>query len=270
MDRTATVAVVITVCALISCTALAQMPGITYERLLVPVVISQPLPGAYGSLWSSALIARNDTDADVPTYPIVVTCQVALCPPAQTLAAHRSVDLTNSVIVPGEAAALLFVERDQVDNLSFSLRVQDVSRQSLTWGTAVPVVREREYRSSQVTLIDVPADNRFRNTLRVFDPDGVPNGQVTISLWRMTEGQYPGSSDQFLGENTYALTPPPAGHEWHAPAYLQLSGFSDFGPLNATDRLAVRIKPATAGMRIWAFDSITNNDTQHVTLALPQ
>ena len=61
-----------------------------------------------------------------------------------------------------------------------NLRVRDVTREGLNFGTEIPVVRAREFRSSRVTLIGVPADSRFRNTLRVY-ATGLTDLIVTFS-----------------------------------------------------------------------------------------
>ena len=34
--------------------------------------------------------------------------------------------------------------------------------------------------------------------------------------------------------------------------------------------MGVRVTPLTPGLRIWAFVSVTNNETQHVTTITPQ
>src|SRR5438105_3909947 len=59
-------------------------------------------------------------------------------------------------------------------SISLSLRVQDVSREARTWGTTVPVVRERDAFTGRLQLLDVPVDDRFRVALRVYDFDEPP------------------------------------------------------------------------------------------------
>src|SRR5260370_32300719 len=39
--------------------------------------------------------------------------------------------------------------------------------------------------------------------------------------------------------------------------------------LQGVDRVRIEITPATDGLRLWAFVSVTNNETQHVTVIAP-
>ncbi len=254
---------------LISRTGLAQIHGIQYEKLLVPIAIFQPIAGARGSLWTSSLVVRSDAAGEVAFYPIYVDCMgIGLCPPAQKLPAARTMSLIVTGF-PDRPTELLFVDRDHASELAFTLRVQDLSRQSQTWGTEIPVIHEREFRTTKLSLADVPITSAFRHTLRIYDPDNLPNGRVTVRVIGITAAVYPGHADKLLGEKSLPLRLAPAGHEWHSPAYLEIADLSQIAPLDGYERVLVEVEPTTPGLRLWAFVSVTNNETQHVTVVTP-
>ncbi|HEX9160465.1 MAG TPA: hypothetical protein VF980_02060 [Thermoanaerobaculia bacterium] len=55
------------------------------------------------------------------------------------------------------------------------------------------------------------------------------------------------------------------------PAYAEYSQFANLltNP-RATAAMRIDVDPLTTGSRYWTFVSITNNDTQRVTLVSPQ
>jgi hypothetical protein len=55
------------------------------------------------------------------------------------------------------------------------------------------------------------------------------------------------------------------------PAYAEIADLVEaFPQIAAYERLRIRIEPLTPGMRYWAFVTITDNMTQHVTVVSPQ
>jgi hypothetical protein len=109
-----------------------------------------------------------------------------------------------------------------------------------------------------------------RNTLRIYDIDGQQTTLVTVRVF----GIHPivpgstgvGKEDQLLGEKIIALQP--FGAE--APGYAELGDLSQIAPLGNEQKVALEVEPLTPGLRMWAFVSITNNETQHVTVIAPQ
>ncbi|MHB0969207.1 MAG: hypothetical protein ACYC7A_00045 [Thermoanaerobaculia bacterium] len=155
--------------------------------------------------------------------------------------------------------------------IHFTLRVQDVSRQALTWGTEIPVVRENAFRTGRISLPQVPLDARFRPMLRIydvdrhggsvairfFDDDGVLLSEESVELIVPVGNQHPDPSG-------------PATPDFYYPAWAQVSDFVARHPQLADhDRVRIEVEPP-AGVHFWAFISVTNNETQHVTLITPQ
>ena len=231
------------------------------DRILLPVATGQ-VPGAFGSLWfSEAVVHDADTvtrDFDADQY-CIAECPPRAMPPGQT----------GHVLFRGEPAdnpgQIVFVE--QPSNLvAFESRVQDLSRQSQTWGTEIPVVRENQFVTRPVELLNVPVDQRFRLMLRIYDIDGRNNGTVRVSVY-----PFPGRGAS-IGDIDLQLQPPTGGHPKYKPAYAQLSDVRGLIPagFDVGTVMGVRVTPLTPDLRIWAFVSVTNNETQHVTVITPQ
>jgi hypothetical protein len=221
-----------------------------YERVLFPVFFSGP--GALGSNWQTTAMLSNGNDfawtaAQPSIFPSV--------PP------HATATATGTST---SAGVLEFAPRQAIGNASFALNVRDLSRQSQDLGTEIPVVRESELRDRAFSLLNVPADPRYRVTLRVYDVDG-PR-QVPVRIWQTRP-----DGDRLLAESiTLFLTAQPSLHGGGFAivndligAYPQLAGN---GPLRIE---LLPFQPPDA-KTVWAFASITNNDTQHVTIVTPQ
>ena len=220
------------------------------ERVLLPIVLfgSTTTPGAFGSMWKAEVTFHNASSDDVPI--IAPNCNpLVLTPCAPPILQARS---TVTMPLYGTPGAIVSIPRKNVEDVDISLRIQDVSRQSQTWGTSIPVVRAAQFKPA-IRLIGVPTDSRFRLTLRihgyrqagpvrvrVFDPaTATPLGDVTLDL------------------------------QGRDPAYLQLDPLA-LSPIAPS--AAVRIEVSSAvdpPQPIWAFVSVTNNETQHVTVITP-
>lgn len=255
---------------LVSTLGLTQVSGVEYERFLVPIVTTQPIPGAAGSLWSAKLLVRNGTADDVALYPFIADVPGLPTVPGQNIPKHRTLRL-DIWGVPDQPGALMFIDKSVASDVYFHLRVQDLSRQSQTWGTEIPVVRDSDLRTEKISLLGVPVSDGFRYMLRVYDPDGRPDARVRVRVFGTSVRSYPfGEEDQLLGESEIPLRPPYPGHAWHVPGYAELGDFSQFASLGGYEQVLVEVEPVNDGLEIWAFVSVTNNETQHVTVITPQ
>jgi hypothetical protein len=163
---------------------------------------------------------------------------------------------------PAIPAALIRVPIEWADSLEFALRVRDVSRQSDSWGTEVPVVREDRAYRHPFDVLNVPLQPRFRQTLRIYDFEDRSGGSVRVQYYNMTTGA-------LLKDSQLALLAPQSA-DIFTPAYLQLDVFSQLGNVPGVDRMRVRISPTSDVQRLWAMVSVTNNVTQEVTMITPQ
>lgn len=254
--------------------ASAQTPGIDYEKVLLPTVLAQQQPGALGSLWVTRVTVTNSGQQPVDAWPFSVSpfgvdpgSLGGLLPVNTTLEPLTNVDRQ------GERGTFFFMDRRFVRNVQISLRAQDISRESLAWGTAIPVPREEAFTSGTLTLIDVPTDARFRQTLRVYSLDSSRPSTVRISLFGVTLNTFSTlpQPDVFLGSQDSALT----DHRTWLPVYtlaipgfLEISGVNTIAPTTGYDLVRIDVRPLD-GSSIWAFVTITNDETQHVTVIAP-
>lgn len=235
-----------------------------YERILLPIV-SAPTAGAYDSVWQSFFVAYNggDTPAFVE-YPF--GCVLGTCPRGNEVQPHSFVD-TQFLTPPPAGLPGLFVyaEKPQSASFAFNLRVQDLSRQSLTWGTELPVVRESDARTAVTDLLSIPTDQRFRVIVRIYDFDSRPQSSVHIRVLSMT-------SSIPLTEFDVLLSRP---HDENVsrpfyPGYGSIADIIQRPGVAAQPEVRIEIHPITEGLRYWAFVSVTNNETQHVTTITPE
>ncbi|HXH37000.1 MAG TPA: hypothetical protein VNN08_00085 [Thermoanaerobaculia bacterium] len=146
---------------------------------------------------------------------------------------------------------VLYALRGTAGSLDFASRIRDTTRQAQTAGTEVPVVRGSDFRA-QLRCQNVPVDSRYRVMLRLWSfgnsPFNVlvdPQQQLPLSLTRI-----PGTTMWFgsldvtslltkAGANPTLVTVSPSGSPLLSPP-------------------------------IWGMLSLTNNDTQQVTIISPQ
>lgn len=244
---------------LITATVLSALPAWAQStRVLVPIVATGA-SGAFDSRWTSEVVAFNaSTDPVMILYPhtCVGTCGV----PGAVLHASEGSDLA---ILTGSAvpAAFIYVPDGSVGAIEFGLRVRDVSRQTDSWGTEVPVVRESRAFQGSFDLLNVPLPSRFRQTLRIYDFDDRAGSGVRVQFFDMVTGR-------LLKDFQLAMLA--LSNDVFTPAYVQLDQFGQAPELAGLDRIRVRISPTNATQRLWAMVSVTNNVTQELTMITPQ
>jgi hypothetical protein len=169
----------------------------------------------------------------------------------------QSVDLTRFGNHP--AGLLLFVPRELGD-VEAKLFVRDTSRENAAWGAQVLVVREKDFlRERAMRFPDVPFTAPYRALLRVYGVDAA-SSHVRISAGsRAVSVTLPGTCG-------FYVTPCNSAR----PAFLAVDLLETFPELRGTGRFTVTVTPNfDTALRYWSFVSITNNETQHVTLMTP-
>lgn len=227
------------------------------DNVLVPVLLQEAVPGSRGSLWETEGFVYNDSDSDIAlVYGIDFGLGHSLLVPAKTTV---TLDLFPPGLPEGESvvpAYLLGITPERAGDLHFHLRVRDLSRQAATWGTEIPVVKMRDFTTEKIVLLNVPADDRFRRTLRLYHDS--PPGNLLVSFYGHTSGNLLGQQIVHAGEINPNTTGPYYG-ERH----------DDLFP-RAAEPLRIVIEPIPNIGPFWGFVSITHNETQHVTLITPQ
>jgi len=251
-----------------------------YERILVPIFTSRPVPGAFGSLWKSELQIVNRTrfslDPTIDIFPLEPRCDSEGCfaplAPMKMLSPRFATPRLDVIDPP---VLQFYVRSDLAPYLSFNLRIRDLSRQSASWGTDVPVVRERDLRTS-VTLVDVPLQPRFRQMLRLLMPDYVGCCAANVTFYSaegnvlFERGVNPGRPNGSIG----GLVPAPYLREGSRefplqPAYAEID-LRSIPELAGRETVWLTVESLWPPSRVWAFVSVTNDETQQVTLITPK
>lgn len=246
--------------SLVACAAAAQSPT-DFEPILLPVSLGEPVAGAFSSQWTTDFRVTA-VGGDVRFEE---TEQCGACPAQLLIFANGSLANVFGNYADETPGELIWLSRADAANARFTLRIRDLSRQSLTWGTEIPVVRESQYRQRPITLLNVPLDARFRVTLRAYDPDVHDNAAFRFDFIDAESGA-------LLASRTVAAVSKPSGHG----GFRRVAGCAQIGDVRSTlpeltaAVVRVDIAPVNGATRFWAFGSATNDDTQHVTLITPQ
>jgi len=168
--------------------AFGQSPrGTGFVRILLPVAIQGEVFGALGSRWTTRVAITNSAAAPVDilgydwsAYGCVNVCaEPPLTPPGVTFF---------PLVVPGTRTqgAILLVEPSHASDVDIDLRIQDVSRQSQTWGTELPVIAESGLFQRPFQMLNIPLGSDFRDMLRLYDVDAHEGATVRLRFLRST------------------------------------------------------------------------------------
>ena len=217
-----------------------------YERVLVPV--GGRTPGLFGSVWTASVAAYSKGDANffVPYCPRGIVCGYN----------YYLKGATPSTFEINGTSAFLYLPKASASDVDLVVHVRDDVHPADS-NVDVPVIRESDFRPS-LRLLDIPVASSVRSLLRVYS--GEP-GSVTLTV-RDASGQV--LSTRSLGLN---------GGEY---------GYNGFRMTSATGATPIELLGGVAGHSsillevtsetsapVWAFVSVTNNDTQHINLIVP-
>jgi hypothetical protein len=245
------------------------MPG--YTRFLVPVYVNNT-PGAYGSRWRSETWVRYSGTETMRMAPRPYDCafECTLGGPVQpswpSLRLHH---LTGYL----ESAILVHVESEHAEEVTFDTRIRDLSRATRSAGTQIPVIREDRMSTGPLYLLNIPMEPTFRHTLRVYALPDVEQPEVEVRYFRQPNPNGPGldlNIHLLRVERITLRVPPPLGTWQLAPSVAEIANIETFPELAGESTIWVEVVPLTPGMRAWALISVTNNETQQVTIISPQ
>jgi IPT/TIG domain len=226
-----------------------------FDRILLPIFL-RPIEGQFGSLFSTRLRLANSSSIE-PTFIFGLTpfCALAACIPFDPMAGPMTIppgQILDSFEYTGNPGAFIYVPKDSPE-LVANMRVFDLGRNQFNYGTEIQVVRDDEFTLEPIRLLGVPGSPQFRNTLRIY---AEAETSVTVTI-----------------DDMAWHVPLRPGVNLLDPAYAQ---FTDF-PVGNFD-FDVWIIPSTVvppfpgltAPRVWAFISVTNNETQLITTISPQ
>lgn len=219
-----------------------------FEPVVFPTLVTGA--GAFGSQWTSDVAVRNDSTL----LPLPATSSFLSAVPPQ-----RTLTFTGA---SAPAGAVFYASRQVAPLTYFDVLVRDLSRQAQTLGTEIPVVREWDLYGRPIELLNVPNDPKYRVALRVLRLDGGTNADVTISSMQDTPGVGAIVAD-FM-----TLTQPSPTSTLTSASILDIN--AKYPQLAGKGPLRILIYPGVVAPRtVWAFVSVTNNETQDVTIISP-
>jgi hypothetical protein len=238
------------------------------ERLLVPIA-TEPLHGAFGALWESDLWLVTTRD-NLFVGPLVDrNCVQPACgpPPAPLPGPFEAVRPTIYRTRNGEPPGiLLYVSRESADDAVFNLRVSDTNRRLISSGVSIPIVRERDLKSSSAQLLNIVVHEQMRLRLRVYDPFKTGAARFRVRVFASE------AEDVVQDEFDIELIEPPSQvfPAWPYPVQPDSSEF-DVDVRGYADGTILRIEvmPLTANVRFWTFATVTSNLTNEVTIVTP-
>jgi hypothetical protein len=235
-----------------------------YLRVLLPIYLEHPVPGAFGSSWQTQFAIHN---ASAQPY-IIAWCAADACPLDLSADEELLPNETQTALparypkpVNGAAGAVLYLFSNPVpqnlDDLSFQLRATDVSRSATSAGTEIPIVRETSFKTEAFDILGVPVDPRFRLVFRLFE--------MNLDRARFTVRVFDQATNALISATLLTTSTPPQTSFRFQPGFAEMAI-----PDVTAGTVRLEIEPLTKGAAFWAYVSVTNNDTQQVTLATPQ
>jgi len=242
-----------------------------YEPVLVPIPVTtndRPTPGANGSLWRSDFWVHNRGANPVELFVggkprctlLCSLCCNNLPPPAVQASGTLG---GGDFHTPLDSPQLFYIQRGGADDLTFSLRVRDVSRSGENAGTDIPVARERDTRVGSIELLDVPIEEGSRTSLRVYETLGHLVFPITLRIARM--------DGPVVVEKEVRLESPQPDSGFPfvpVPAFLQIGDLRAELPQLQPGRYRIEVTSNTID-RLWMLATVTNNETQFVTAIAP-
>ena len=233
-----------------------------FEPVLFPIYM-RPVQGAFGSEFRTTARVFNQGFSQLPIIGIDRTCTLIdppLPPTVPIPLEPRGQEMELPTGCSDEVARLFFVPIGRDKELAGNIRVWENTRQAQSHGVEIPVVHRSEFTEEALSLLGVPIDPRFRNTLRIY---GLKRGEnfVNVSInGELHQLPLTGPADDPFTPAVTTFTDFPLPHELPT------------GQKTMTVTIDVPRGPGGVnipGTPIWAFISVTNNETQEITTITP-
>jgi hypothetical protein len=232
-----------------------------YERILFPVFLGGP--GSFGAQWRTDASLHNG--AGFPWAPSSGSMFLVGCFPICDFRPQANADVTITSSDGSTPAGIVeWAPRQAAALADFGLIVRNLSISTTDLGSEVPVVREKDLFARPFSLLNVPTSPQSRITLRIFDVEGTR--RINLRIYAVRRNR---NSELLVGQ-PFTLT---------AQTSLLGGGMSVFNDLLAVfpnlanqGPLRIEIAPESPSdvRSLWGFVSVTNNETQHVTVISPQ
>ena len=157
------------------------------------------------------------------------------------------------------------MEATASEQVQFYSRLIDHSSPTST--IELPIVREPEFRQTKFSLLHVQVNEHSRIDLRIYDPRAFLKTYVLVEVYgEDTESMLTSFQVELWAweGDVETLFPP-------VPSYFYLGDMATKYPAVREERsVRITITPLTTGMDCWAMASVTDNDTNRISLFTPQ
>lgn len=256
----------------------ADINGDGFDTILLPLAFSSTaadVPGAYGTAWSGDAWIHNGSTRDVRLYE----CSTPCFP-------HRyAPDDFNRVGFPlgahPQLGYMLYVDAQAAPHVTFSNRIFERTLRGQPRGVDVPAVREGNFFASQRAFLGVPVDEGVRAGLRVYDPWVHQHDALTArAAFPPPSPPLEGVSVEVRDQNARVLTTTilrPVVTYRENVADISRPGLAAIYDLAAAlpqlrdaQTVHIRVTPIPNGAQYYAMVSITDNQTQTVSIITAQ
>jgi hypothetical protein len=219
-----------------------------FDRVLIPVIYDGP--GQNGAVWDTDVWVMNGSNYDI----------AFMRGPVPQLEREQLTRIEDAA----PNGYVLYPVKNAVEDLAINVLVRDRSRQSEALGTEIPAVREREFKSRRILLMNVPSDPKFRLTLRLYAFE-----RLQLMDW-LNYWLFDLETGRQVAFDVVTFHPPAdETMPWHATVDLTAK-HPDIVRHGRPMRLSISPVRPDPNSRFWAFLTVTNNETQHVTAITPQ
>lgn len=268
--RSVTKAVLVSAVLLISAAPdarAADVNGDGLETILLPLAFDprETVPGAGGTSWSGAVWIHNGSDEEVfPQQCANVQCNPGV-PAGEMGLIHPS-----SVQGAPESGSLLHAPVDAAKRVTLSNRIFELTRRGQPRGVEIPVVREGRFLRGATSLLGVPVGADVRVALRVYDPWIQAIRRAAPPLEHV-EVQILDGEQSVIGTTTLTPALLDSRLPWVRPGFAALYDLAAVFPqINAMPHIHVRVQPVPNDAEYYAMISVTDNETQTVSIITAQ
>jgi hypothetical protein len=240
----------------------------------------EEIAGALGTIWTGNVWVENRGSQPVHLHPCEFQCNDVV---------SGVIRLFDFPMGPHPDLGYLYEARaEEAANLRFSNRIFERSRRGQPRGVNIPVVREGEFFTQSESFLAVPSGNGVRISLRVYDPwihyppPARPGPALPLKPGPALESvriEILNPAGATIAETSLrpAITYLPIPQRQFDALNRTRPGMASihhlaglFPQLNDNEHVHIRVTPVPADAQYWAFVSVTDNDTQTVSVITAQ
>lgn len=237
-------------------------------QILIPVAFNT-VSGANGSQWTTEHYAHNNGSETV-WISVITGCRLS--------AVHACDEPVGGGVTRSlpnyyydRPFAVWLVKEGAPETVSISSFVRNRSDGRDGWATAIPNPRLSDFFAEQFHIAPVPADRGSRVSLRLYSlPWEAEISSLDVEFW-IYAGAGGASPTHLVETRTISIVSYSNGEGQLVPmGYAEVHDvFAGLADRTDSTLVSVLVKAPDPHARIWGFASVTNNETQHITVFAP-